>query len=319
MIAPVTNPTALVYWLEEANGKENRISYKEIINSENYNSCDKQSIIRDAVIFHMDLPLSVIFQDSKLRWSNKNFRCNTLPRGVPTESFVKLTDNLYVICPELVFLLAAKHMSLAETVQLGNNLCAIYRTDDFSPYKQINRDQIVTVEEIKKYLANVQKVDGLVNARQAAKYIMNRSNSPIESFLAVIFHLPISLGGAGIDEIELNQIIKLKPEAAELLAREYICCDIGSKIQKKVFEYDSKLVHLTANQHKYDKRRTNALQMNGYKVFSITADDLSNHRTIEKLMLSARSFLGLRTHADRFNKYQELRWHVMDQLYFKKH
>lgn len=318
MITPVTNQTAINYWLKASSDDYYRTTYNDIASSYNYNICSLERTLSAAHLYHMDPPLSVLFPDAASRTKRADFDCHILPKNIVPESFIKLTDDLYIICPELAFILAARHMYVAELVNLANDLCAIYRRDDISPLGQSGRKQITDIKRLSTYIKHTGNAYGISKARQAVKYALDCSNSPKESNLATLFRLPFSIGGASITDICLNNTIRLSPKAADFLGRDTCCCDICSTRVKTVVEYDSNLTHLDRSQHHYDKQRSTALQMSGYTVITITADDLQSHLSIDKTLLLVRKAMGLQTHMDRFEKYRDVRWEVMDRLFFGK-
>ena len=317
MLTPVTNPSALNYWLREALSRDPSLKFSEIAESDIINGGTPELILHDARLFHIDQPIDVLFSKPDFRRERKGFSSHVLG-NIDQCTFVRLTDSLYIISPETAFLLEARHRSLPELIQLACDLCAIYKPDAFSPYKQIKRSPITSVNEITSYLSGINNIVGGRKARQAITYALDNSNSPMESKLASIFRPPFSLGGGGIYDISLNQVSRLSQNAATFLGRDYCICDICSNKKKVVFEYDSNLTHLTADQHSYDKKRSTALQMSGYNVFTITADNLKSHSSLDQLILSARDALGLRTHMDRFEKFQKIRWDAYDALFFRR-
>ena len=314
MITPITNPSAINYWLNEALSPEPFLTYTDLSLSETASA----DIMRDAKIFHIDPPIALLYSKDSYRRRQKEISPHVLG-NMHLCNFVKLTESLYIISPETAFLLEARHRTLPELVNLACNLCAIYKPDPFSPYGQIKRAQITTVSSITDYLSGLHNMPGGRKARQAIAYALDNSNSPMESIFAAIFRLPFFLGGGDIFDISLNRKSYLTPNAAEFLGRDYCTCDISSNLRKVVFEYDSNLTHLNPDQHSYDKKRATALQMSGYSVFTITASDLKDHLSLDKMLLSAREALGLRTHYDRFNKYRDIRWNTYNQLIFKRH
>lgn len=316
MIAPISYPTSLIYWLHANEPPEFAMSYREINQTDSFKICTHKDLLRDARIFHFDPPLHLLFPNASSRNHGKNAVCHTIPKGIMPESFIRLTNNLYIASPELTFLLAARHLSLPKLVLLGNDLCSIYRLDEYSPTGQSSRKPITTARSISEYLENCRNVKGLDKARIAARYILDRSNSPMESRLAALFRLPQKYGGAGIKDIALNVSIRLASQAAATLKRDSIKCDIACEASRKAFEYDSNLTHLTPQQHELDKNRSTAMAMSGYSVFTITASSVRSPGSINDLMISARSFLGLRTRMENYNKYHQVRNQTINELFF---
>ena len=85
--------------------------------------------------------------------------------------------------------------------------------------------------------------------------------------------------------------------------------------EKVICEYDSKLTHLSANQHDYDKRRLTALTASGYNVISITPEQLRNRNSMDLLFRSLRKTLGMRPFEKELEKYREKRWEVIREVF----
>lgn len=317
MITPVTYPDALDYWLKLANSCPDRISYEGIRSSPFFGKCNNELFLREARLYRLDPPLNILFPHAGNRIKTQALLPHVIPNGIPPSSFVQLSDYLYVICPELAFLLAAPDSSLVNLIRIGCDLCAIYRSDSFSNYAQVDRTPVTNQKNLSEYLANASNISGIKKARQAARYVLDNSNSPMESIIASVLNTPFFLGGGGMNDLHLNKIVRLSERGASSLGRSTCKVDIAYSSEKKAIEYDSNLVHLTPEQHAYDKKRVNALLLSGYEVFTITYDHLCSYDKIDELILDLRSFLGMRTKIDQFEKYKYVRWKVYDEMFPK--
>ncbi|MBE6015999.1 MAG: hypothetical protein E7233_00115 [Lachnospiraceae bacterium] len=266
----------------------------------------------------MEEPLHVLVAKPDHRHISTRFSAHVLPRNLAPGSFAKLTDSLYIISPECCFLLAANFFSLPELVCAANDLCAVYRSDAISALGQSGRPALTDKNAISHYLDHSYNIKGLKTARQALKYAVNCSNSPMESKLAALFCLPLKLGGFGLPVPLMNPAIELTLNAASFLGRDNCRVDMLWETPKVVLEYDSNLTHLSREQHHYDKKRATSLAMSGYTVISVTADHLNSHSSIDKLCLDLRSALGIRTHMDRFNKYSKIRHETVEKIIYRR-
>ena len=138
----------------------------------------------------------------------------------------------------------------------------------------------------------------------------------MESILAALSVLPMSRGGYGFPKPEMNYDIRLDDAAAAFLGRASCCCDFVWIKQKVVVEYDSNISHLTPNQHAYDKRKYNALNMSGYSVFSITSDNMKNFKSIELTFSNLRKLLGLRPQTASWKKYEAIRRETVHSIVY---
>ena len=312
MITPITYPTALNFWLRAKGPIDEFISYYDFAgNSGEY-------FLKDVHLYDLTAPLHVMVPNASSRHKGNDIVSHVIPKGLPKDSFVQLTNSLYIITPECCFLMAAASLSVPELVVLANDLCAIYRLDPLSVTGQSSRKPITDLNKLIKYVISAGKVRGLDKARTALKYAADNSNSPMESRLAAIFSLPLMYGGFGLPKPELNYNVNLSPGASAYMERDCCCCDMVWLRQRIAGEYDSNLAHLTPEQHYYDKKRTTALSLSGYKTVSITAKNLSSYSEIENLCVNMRRVLGLRAQKDRLDKYSAIRRDTVNKIFFEK-
>ena len=311
MITAITYPSALKYWLYEdfpfSFGNKQR-------NNPSAEGSTSVKYLRAAEYAELPIPVHVLFSGASTRIHNKNLHCHVLSAKLPAESFVDLGNSVRIISPELCFLLAAKTLSFSQLVLLGCDLCAIYARDESGQYGQRSREPVTSVSKIKAYLQKVKNVDGIYKARQAANYILDRSNSPMESILAVLMNLPISRGGYRLLTPKLNYDVGLNEEGEKVLKRSSCCCDFVWPEKELIAEYDSNSTHLEINQHYTDKRRMNALTLSGKKVISITREHFSSFSRLEELFRLIRKALNMRAEKKEFEKYRNLRIQVVREL-----
>ena len=230
----ITYPTALYYWRTCNNERPiARCSVKpsnlDSIRSTSTSSTDKSTtaenrsereyIIRMLEAFGLKRPFHIYVPKDSHRYHGKIFHCHVFPKGIPPRSFVELSDGIYIICPELCYILAANDYSLAEHAVLACDLCGTYALCNYEQYGQISRYPITTVGKILAYTKNTTRLPGLLKARTSIKYALNHSNSPMESKLAVIAILPRMHGGFGLKKPELNGYVTLSSEGADHLQR----------------------------------------------------------------------------------------------------
>lgn len=292
-------------------------SYQEQNSGKSDQSGNKGSIHLGDI--HLSLPLHVLVPGNSSRNNTSQLHYHVLPKNIPAESFVKIDESLYVICPELCFLIAARHYEIPRLTVLANDLCSIYRLDFYSEFLQSGRYNITTRAKIVSYLKQIKDSHGIIKARRAIKYASDRSNSPMESKIAALIRLPLSLGGFALPEASLNHEVTLTEKASDFLGRNTCCCDIAWPKLKVVLEYDSSLVHLTANQHAYDKKRVTALMMSGYTVISITWGHLNNPDKVETLFSELRKVLKHKINYTRFNKCVDDRQATVKKLLYSSY
>ena len=322
MATIITYPSALEYWLSETgipyhfhfDRYSSGINNKEVMHS----TSSRKEILRSIDCLNFSSPVHVAVSSPIRRTSTQKVVFHKLPSQLPEHSFYKISNELYIASPEYCFLQAAVSLSIPELTLLANELCSIYIKDDLAEYGQRRRDPVTTTDSIRKYLYKAENRRGLRKARTAIQYALDRSNSPMESRLAVLAALPLSRGGYGLIKPELNLEVKLPKDAAEYMKCLSLFCDMVWKKQKVILEYDSLLAHLNIQQHFRDKKRATALNLAGYKVISVTAEQLRNFGSVEQLFLDLRSVLNMRTYKNRMDAYLDLRWKVVHEILLQR-
>ena len=318
MAAIIAYPSAMEYWLKEKgipyhfrfDPMSSGVKNKEILKTNFY----RAEIIQSVNELKFSEPVHVLVTERARRNATESMVFHRAPKQLPANCFMRITDGLYICTPEFCFLQAARELSLPVLVLLANDLCAIYIKDEEKEYCQRSREPVTTVKKIRNFLKQAGNVQGVRRASNAIRYAVDRSNSPMESRLAVLARLPLFRGGYGLPDLKMNLKVKLSKNAAEYLGREYCICDMVWEEERVILEYDSTLSHLSKDQHILDKERATALTMSGYKVISATAEQVKKFGNAELLFLNLRSELGMRTHRDRMDQFYELRQEVVHEV-----
>lgn len=303
MIAPITFPTAKEFWLKGATPEKlTPISFQKM------QPADAELMMRFAEVNQLSLPVHFMTQNPSERYSlGRGFYGHVIPKHLKPSSFIEPTESLYVVSPELCFLLAAKTLSVPELTVLAMNLCAQYRVNPFAEFGLERRTPVTSTAKIKKYLSDAQKIPGLAAARTVIQYSLDNSNSPMESRMAALARLPLCQGGYALLPPKLNYDVKLSAEGRRIMGRDFCCCDMVWPEQRVVVEYDSDMVHMEKDQFYYDKRRATALQLSGQTVVHVTKAQMWNFLALEEIFGTLRKMLGMRAMTDRLAKYRNKR------------
>lgn len=316
----ITYPSALEFWL---NFRHTPSSYEYLkVNADHlvsffetrsFSSPDFKMIAEGNCL---SLPLHIMLPKKSQRRNWSNCVCHDAPSALPANSIIKISKNLFVISPELCFIIAARKLSLTQLAMLGYELCAKYRIVSTDPYEQKSIIPITTTGKLYSFIQNTSFIRGSSLARQAINYVLDNSNSPMESRLALLGRLPVCLGGYALKIPKLNHIVKLNSIAANYLGRDTCECDLVWPDLFLVVEYDSISFHIDRNQFQYDKKRTTALQMSGFRVLNITPGQVRSFSDLERLFFAMRRAMGLVTRKKQFDKYREKRWNVVQEVMF---
>ena len=337
MLTPITFPSALEFWLtfntssahtllpdystfafsEEQNKHDSCVDSPSAVLRKPYllnNAEQRKMLFEFAEKYDLKLPLHVLVPEPNKRHLGKNLHSHVLSFELPKQSFLTIS-NVPVIRPELCFLLAARYLSLPELAVLATDLCATYGINRNVVFSQFNRLPVTSVQRIKDYLSHIQRAKGIRAANSAIRFALDCSHSPMESKLGVTYILPLMYGGFAAPRPELNPTITLSSAGASHFGIEECCVDLAWKEQKIIVEYDSDLVHSSMYQIRKDKRKINALELSGYKVFNITKDCFRNYDTAEIPFLTVKRELGVRTRSHYYDLFREKRRDLIKQFY----
>ena len=178
----------------------------------------------------------------------------------------------------------ANKLPFEKLIQLGFELCGTY---SLRPRTRIGfepRDSPLTsIAEIDSFLDRIPSYPHKAIAKDALRHILENSNSPAETNVAMRLSLTKRLGGNNIQGLRLNHPIPLNDAAARLFGTDVIRPDFSSDLHKFAGEYDSDLVHLDRARHNRDNIRRNVLQHMGYDVIVFTSDQVASLDTFEIL------------------------------------
>ena len=321
MIIPIVGASALEFWLSGVSAfPANQFSIKNrklVSLPEEYFVDYQEKNYKDiSSQYGLSLPIQIMVNKDADRKSGNYFHICMRPKTLPDKSFIRLDNNIYISSPELCFIQMANVLPLPKLVETANDFCAMYSLKPNATLQQIARDPIISTQSIMSFLEKTKGLAGIKKARQAISYAVDASFSPKESELAALASIRLSLGGYGMPKPGLNRDILLSEDAAKILGRKTCCCDLVWEKQGVIVEYDSNLTHLSTNQHAYDKRKTNALNMSGYKVFYVTAENMNSFKNIEATFSNLRKMLGLRPMKSSMAKYESIRREAVHDIVF---
>ena len=187
---------------------------------------------------------------------------------MPAYSFVKISNEIYVASPELLFFQLANKYSIEKLFILGMEICGTYclNKSEISPFTT-NLIPLTSTYRIRKYLTNLHRLNnnsrGIKKSISVASYLEDNSASPQESNLYIRLCAPRKYGGYGIKGFELNKKIKLSNQAASILGNKTIRPDLCNTTKKIAIEYDSSTFHDNVMQNTKDKLRLDALHNDG--------------------------------------------------------
>lgn len=224
---------------------------------------------------------------------------------LPPSSILRLSDHVYIVCPELLFLQKARetNFSLERLILLGYGLCG-----KFAIVSSNNKENILiqikarsSVEKITAFLNVIEEMNrdcehapkGLSRARRALSYVVGSVESPAEARIAMLEFLPTRLGGEGVRAPECNGVVKLPEELMVATGRSSFRCDFLWREKNVVLEYNG-THHGESREVNRDAEKYNALNQAGYKVIIAARKHIADPAHTEALAEQLRNSLGQR-------------------------
>ncbi len=225
--------------------------------------------------------------------------CRHRIRGkLPRASLMKAARGILVPAPELVFcqLAASGEFDVTDLVLLGMELCGTYVLDTSSDsWKGFTNLPVSPTNQarIGRILSAYKARHGVQLANAALPYLLDGSNSPMETSLAALLTLPTRRGGLGLSGAKLNH------QVATSDGNRWI--DIAFPEKMVGLEYKGRMYH-GVEQSGRDDRRQNCLVGAGWTIINVWYEDLADEFLFQRLASSLAESLGvrLRIRADGF-------------------
>lgn len=207
--------------------------------------------------------------------------------------YCQVGSGIYASCPELCLAQTSGSLSFPELLLASNVLCGAFfkRATDGS---LMQRRPLTDKGKILTFLQNNPGIHGSKQLREATRWITAGTASPPEAVLSMMLGLPYRLGGFQLKGFALNRRITPSLQAQSVASRATLVPDILFQGEKLVLEYDSTAEHTSARQLALDAKKRLALELDGYKVITVTARQMQNAGEMRKIAEQIYRHLGLR-------------------------
>lgn len=274
-------------------------------------------ILEDAGAIEPSNPIDVLVSSDASRRHIPNVTCHVCTASLPEYSFARITPNVYVAAPELMFAQVATELSFPEIVFLGFELCGRYSappmrflpllerqsktaSKDFFERGFFDRPPLSSAKRLGSFLAKTKRLRGKKNAADAIPYIINGSASPMETVCAMLLCLPPYRGGFGIEQPLLNARVDMKGKGAPLAAVRSHECDMLWPEANLAIEYDSELEHSDERRIAKDSRKRADLAAANVEVITVTKQQVMGVASMEQIARRVAKRTGKRVRQDTF-------------------
>lgn len=234
--------------------------------------------------------LDILYNNPASRSSASSVRSHTLNAQIDSAYLIDLGGGALLSGPELCFLEMANQLSRTELALLGYELCGGYAMADCEE-GFVNHLPMTTVAKIRQFLNTVPGAHGVQKARSALSMMLENSNSPMESRIAMLLSSPKRMGGYGVAAPKLNAKFTLSSEASRLCGCPYYKLDLYWRRIKHCLEYKGGPYHEGIAR---DAQRELALMHDGVRVRSLTYEQAANQTQFREIVRELHALLGER-------------------------
>ena len=249
-------------------------------------------------------PMRVIVPDACKRFCRfDEFESQVISKAVSGKPFVKISPEIAIAGPELLFIDAVATLPLYRVLLLGMELCGTYSLRQSFPSAErpaYGIEPVTSVEKISETIDDLRgaRVHGAGRVKDILPFLMEGSASPMESVLALMLRLPVMRGGLGLGIPKLNPVIPIEEEFRHFTSAKTFRPDIYFDKVPIDLEYESEEFHpelgnwdrldaasRAAIQKKSqgDKQRMRLIQSMGIRVFQVTYEDFKTNEAFDKL------------------------------------
>lgn len=229
---------------------------------------------------------------TKKRLAETTLHASTLP--LPGKPFCRIADGVYAPIPELCFIQIARYLDRSELIKAGDALCGTFFIDPDARNGLGRREPVTSKQRIKAFLARTPGMTGAKAARRAADHLIDNAASPPEVFLAMVLGLPHRYGGYQLPGITANKRIRPSRKARFIAKRETLVPDVLCEAARLDIEYDSNAEHASPSQLTRDAQKRLAMEADGYKVITVTAQQIRSKREMRNIADQSHRRMGAR-------------------------
>lgn len=230
----------------------------------------------------LSAPLHLLVASKEIRNRSPLALCHIAPTDLPINAISRIRSNLYVCRPSISLIQHASSAPNIELACIASEFAGNYRLD-FHSHSFNKAPSIIDLSVLKRITQTHTSLHGSGALHRVLNYVPTNSSSPMETALALLLAFPVKWGGYGFETPQLNRKIDLPLKAQLATGRHYYLADLLWEKEKLIVEYDSDAFHTGHDKIASDARRRNALADLGYKVITVTSDQLLNEIRFEHL------------------------------------
>lgn len=260
--------------------------------------------------FRETFPISLLVASSnydckQITSTAKNARCVVRSVRFPHGSFCRISNGVYVVSPELLFLEMASLLDFFDLLLLGSELTSTYTPNDTDVRGFSSCDPLTSPQAIERLLNSLSNYVGIRKAKRAVVHLIPNAASPMETEVALLLSLPKRLGGFGLPKPVLNREIYVDKERCGGYRRNVIRFDLLWSSARYALEYDSDQWHSSVERLHADSMRRNAIRAMGFDVASITYNEVQDINKLTTIAQTLARGIGHRMRPISFEEFSK--------------
>lgn len=239
-------------------------------------------------------PMHVCVAESGQRGTCGEVVFHVCRRDLLHAAFDEVCEGIYVASPELSVAQLSSSLPFAKIVATGCELCGGYRVDPTTQKGFRKGRPLMSVDSMESFVRGMEAMRGVKAARQAVRYLVPGSDSPMETILYLLLCLPTCYGGYGLPSPEMNHRFNVSGRARIMTDKSHLRGDLCWPTARTVVEYDSDSCHTGSQKISSDAVRRNALSYMGLLVITVTRIQLMDPVGLDRVAVLLAQRLGIR-------------------------
>lgn len=240
-------------------------------------------------------PVHLLVPNERTRCRDERVFCHTRPSEIPCNSFIQASEDVFVYRPEPTFIQTARKLPVSLATLIGLELCGTYRLPVGGHVTQYQVPPLASIQSLRQYAERARGMYGTTNAKRALQYVIDGSESPMESNLYELLCFSKRIGGRGLSKPNLNHKLATTESFRRATGKKSLRCDLFWPEYNIAVEYDSSEHHTGPDNIADDATRRAALASLGIKVVTVTNRQVKRIvefdvvvELLEKLMLKRK-------------------------------
>lgn len=227
-------------------------------------------------------PYFAALQLAKARRSSK---ATIVEAKQAADEHARICAELGIDEPEFTSIDLIRWGNISRFVRATQVLCDFSGTYRYVPHADDAADDVIydtrpilSLESFDEYLSQMPKSSGIERGRTVATMALPNAASPMETALALVLTLPVSMGGFGLPRPRLNWEVPIEPTDRGLCSQSTIFADMAWPERRVIVEYYGWDNHFAAGPKKVaeDLARANSLTALGWTVLQVTFEQIKS-------------------------------------------